>query len=59
MVHIEELLDLLNNVILSSLDNTVTIEKTTLQSVVTCLQVMQAKVALLQTHTQLLQDALQ
>jgi hypothetical protein len=37
--------------------NTVTIDKTTLQSIVTCLQVTQAKATLLQTHTCLLHNA--
>jgi hypothetical protein len=59
MARVEELLELLNTLILSSVDNTVTIDKTTLQSVVTCLQVSQAKVTLLQTQTRLLHDALE
>jgi hypothetical protein len=59
MARVEELLELLNTLILSSMDNTITIDKTTLQSIVTYLQVMQAKVALLQTQTRLLHDALQ
>jgi hypothetical protein len=37
-------------IILSYVDNTVTIDKETLQYVLTCLQVSQAKVALLQTQ---------
>jgi hypothetical protein len=59
IARVEELLELLNTIILSSLDNTVTTNKTTLQIVVTCLQVSQAKVALLQTHNRLLHDALE
>jgi hypothetical protein len=59
MARVEELLELLNTLILSSVDNTVTIDKTTLQSVVTCLQVSQAKATLLQTQTRLLHDALE
>jgi hypothetical protein len=59
MAQIEELLELLNTLILYSVDNTITIEKTTLQSVVTCLQFSQAKVALLQTQTRLFHDALE
>jgi hypothetical protein len=59
MVQVEELLELLNTLILSFVDNTVTINKTTLHSVVTSLQVMQFKAALLQTQTQLLNDALE
>jgi hypothetical protein len=53
----EKLLELLNTRILSSVENTITTGKATLQSIVTCLQVSQDKVALLQTHTQLLHDA--
>jgi hypothetical protein len=59
MARVDELLELLNTLILSSVDNTITTDKATLQSVVTCLQVSQAKVALLQTQTQLLHDALE
>jgi hypothetical protein len=59
MARVEELLELLNTLILSSVDNTITIDKTTLQYVVTCLQVSQAKAALLQTQTRLLHDALE
>jgi hypothetical protein len=40
-------------------DNTITNNKTTLESVVTCLQVTQAKVALLQTQTRLIHDVLE
>jgi hypothetical protein len=59
MAQVEELLELLNTLILSFVDNTVTIDKTTLQFVVTCLQVSQAKAALLQTQTRLLHNALE
>jgi hypothetical protein len=41
------------------MDNTVTIDKETLQSILTCLQVSQAKVGLLQIQTQLLHNALE
>ena len=41
------------------MDDKVTINKTTLQSVVTCLQVSQAKASLLQTQTRLLHGALE
>jgi len=41
------------------MDSTVTSDKTTLQSIVICLQVSQAKVGLLQTHTRLLHDSLE
>jgi hypothetical protein len=47
MDRIDEMLELLKNIIFSSLDNIVTIDKTTLQSVVTCLKVTQAKEVLL------------
>jgi hypothetical protein len=59
MAQIDELLELLNTLILSTVDNMVTIDKETLQSILTCLQVSQAKVELLQTQTQLLHDELQ
>jgi hypothetical protein len=59
MARVEELLELLNTLILSSMDVTITIDKTTLQSVVMCLQVSQAKATLLQTQNQLLHDALE
>jgi hypothetical protein len=59
MARIDELLELLNTLILSTVDNMVTTDKATLQSVLTCLQVSQAKVELLQTQTQLLHDELQ
>jgi hypothetical protein len=53
-----ELLELLNTLINTTEDNTVTLNKTTLQSVLTCLQVTQAKVRLLQSLSQLLNDEL-
>jgi hypothetical protein len=59
MAQVEKLLELLNTIILSSMDNIVTTDKATLQSIVTCLQVSQAKEALLQTQTRLLHDALE
>jgi hypothetical protein len=40
-------------------DNTITIDKTTLHFVVTYLQVLQAKATLLQTQNRLLHDALE
>jgi hypothetical protein len=59
MAQVEELLDLSNTLIFSSADNMVTIDKTNLQSVVTYLQVSQAKATLLQTHNRLLHNALE
>jgi hypothetical protein len=59
MARVEELLELLNTLILSSMDNTIPTEKTTLQFVVTCLQISQEKAILLQTQTRLLHDALE
>jgi hypothetical protein len=53
-----ELLELLNTLINTTENNTVTLNKTTLQSVLTCLQVTQAKVRLLQSLSQLLNDEL-
>jgi hypothetical protein len=58
MARVEELLELLNTLILSSVDNKITIDKENLQSVVTYLHVMQTKEGLLQTQTHLLHDAL-
>jgi len=58
MAQVEELLELLNTIILSSMDNTIALDKTTLQFVVTCLQVSQEKTTLLQTQSHLLHDAL-
>jgi hypothetical protein len=49
MALVDELLDLMKTLMLSSMDNTITIDKTTLQSIVTCWQVWQDKEALLQT----------
>jgi len=59
MARIDKLLELLNTLILTFMDNIVTIDKETLLSILTCLQVSQAKVRLLQTHTQLLHDELE
>jgi hypothetical protein len=53
-----ELLELLNTLINTTEDNTVTLKKTTLQSVLTCLKVTQDKVRLLQCLSQLLNDEL-
>jgi hypothetical protein len=58
MVQVEELLEILNTLILSFVDNTITIDKITLQSIVTCLHVLQAKTSLLQNQNRLLHDAL-
>jgi hypothetical protein len=51
-----ELLELLNTLINAIEDNTMILNKETLQLVITCLQVMQAKVRLLQSLSQLLND---
>jgi hypothetical protein len=51
-----ELLELLNTLINTIEDNIVILKKTTLQSVLTFLQVMQAKVRILQSLSQLLND---
>jgi hypothetical protein len=51
-----ELLELLNTLINTTEDNTMILNKETLQSVLTCLQVTQAKVRLLQSLSQLLND---
>jgi hypothetical protein len=53
-----KLLELLNTLINTIEDNTVILKKTTLQSVLTCLQVTQDKVRLLQSLSQLLNDEL-
>jgi hypothetical protein len=53
-----ELLELLNTLIITAQDNTVILNKETLQSVLTCLQVTEAKVRLLQYQSQLLNDEL-
>jgi hypothetical protein len=53
-----KLLELLNTLINTIEDNTVILNKKTLQSVLTCLQVRQAKVRLLQSLSQLLNDEL-
>ena len=59
MDRIDDLLELMNTLILSFVDNTVTIDKATLQSILTCLQASQAKTELLQVQTRLLHDELQ
>jgi hypothetical protein len=59
MARVEELLELLNTLIFSYVGNTITMDKTTLQSIITFLQVSQDKATLLQTQTQLLHDALE
>jgi hypothetical protein len=59
MAQVEEPLELLNNIIMYSMGNIVTIEKNSLESIVSCLQVLQAKVALLQNHTWLLHNTLE
>jgi hypothetical protein len=51
-----ELLELLNTLINTTEDNTMILSKETLQSVLTCLQVTQDKVRLLQSLSQLLND---
>jgi hypothetical protein len=53
-----ELLELLNTLINIVEDNIVILNRETLQSVLTCLQVMQAKVRLLQEQSHLLNDKL-
>jgi hypothetical protein len=53
-----ELLQFLNTLINTTEDNTVILNKETLQSMLTCLQVMEAKVRLLQDQSQLLNDEL-
>ena len=53
-----KLLELLNTLINTTEENTVILNKTNLQSMLTCLQVTQAKVGLLQTQSQLLNDNL-
>jgi hypothetical protein len=53
-----ELLELLNTLINTTEDNIVILNKENLQSVLTCLQVTQAKVRLLQAQSQLLNDEL-
>jgi hypothetical protein len=53
-----ELLELLNTLINTTEDNTVILNKITLQSMLTCFQVTQAKVRLLQSLSKLLNDEL-
>jgi len=52
----QELLELLNTLIINVEDNTLIMNKETLQLVLTCLQVMHAKVILVQDQSQLLND---
>jgi len=59
MARIDELLELLNTLILSIVDNTVTIDKATLTNVLTCLQDSQDKIKFLQLESQLQQDEIQ
>jgi hypothetical protein len=59
MARIDGLLELLNTLILSTDDNVVTTDKEIIQSILTCLQVSQAKVEVFQTQTWLLQDELE
>jgi hypothetical protein len=54
----QELLELLNTLIISVEDNIVILHKDIFQSMVNCLQVMEAKVILLQYQSQLLNDDL-
>ena len=51
-----ELLELLNTLIKNTTNNKVILNKSTLQSMVTCLQVSQEKVQLFQAQSQLLND---
>jgi hypothetical protein len=51
-----ELLELLNTLIIIVEDNIVVLNEETVQYVLTCLQVTQAKVRLLQSQSQLLND---
>ena len=53
-----KILELLNTLINTIEDNTVILYKETLQSMLTCLQVMQAKARILQAQSQLLNDEL-
>jgi hypothetical protein len=53
-----KLLEFLNTLINTTVDNTVILNKATLQSMLTCLQVTQAKVRLLQSLSQVLYDEL-
>jgi len=59
MAQIDELLELLNTLILFYVENLVTTDKVTLQSLLMCLQFLQTKLQLLQTQTQRLHDELQ
>jgi hypothetical protein len=59
MARIDELLELLNTLILSSVDNTVTTDIATLTDVLTCLQDSQDKIKFLQLESQLQQEEIQ
>jgi hypothetical protein len=59
MARIDELLELLNTLILSSVDNTVTIDIATFTDVLTCLQDSQNKIKFLQLESQLQQEEIQ
>jgi len=59
MVQAEELLELLNTLMLVSIGNTITSNKETLQSVLTCLHDSQAKLEHLQAQSQLQHDKIQ
>jgi hypothetical protein len=55
MARTNEILEQLNTLILSSVDNTVTTDITTLTEVLTCLQHSQGKIEFLQLESQLQQ----
>ena len=59
MARIDELLGLLNTLILSSVDNIVTIDITTFIDVLTCLQDSKDKIEFLQLESQLQQEEIQ
>jgi hypothetical protein len=59
MAQIDELLELLNTLILSFVDNTVTTDIAILTDVLTCLQDLQDKIEFLQLESQLQQDEIQ
>jgi hypothetical protein len=59
MAQIDELLELLNTLILSYVENTVTIDIETLTDVLTCLQDSQEKIKFLKLESQLQQEEIQ
>jgi hypothetical protein len=59
MAQIDELIELLNTLILSIVDNTITIDKATHTNVLTCLQGSQDKIEFLQLESQLQRDEIQ